>query len=128
MQLKQLEKEGVAVFVLRGEIDMHFSPLLRATLQENISSRCRALVLDFSAVRFIDSCGISAILEYIGNAAEYGGVLCLAAPSEDVQPILEVVRLETVTPIFGTLDEAVAAVQAGGVTSRLQPVMTSAPG
>jgi stage II sporulation protein AA (anti-sigma F factor antagonist) len=120
VRLKELVQDGVDVFALQGEIDLHYSPVLRSILQTKIQSRCPALVLDFSGVSFIDSCGLSALLEYIRDASEYGGVLCLAAPSAAVAPILEVVRLDTVAPILPTLHEAIAAVKAGHVTSGLQ--------
>ncbi|CAN5220392.1 hypothetical protein BH20VER2_BH20VER2_14000 [soil metagenome] len=121
MRLKELVRDGVDVFALQGEIDLHYSPALRSVLHTKISGRCPALVLDFSDVMFIDSCGISALLEYIRDASDYGGVLCLAAPSKAVEPILEVVRLETVAPVLPTIEEAVAAVKSGRVISRLQP-------
>jgi anti-sigma B factor antagonist len=114
-------RDGVDIFALQGEIDLHYAPVLRSVLQMKISCHCPALVLDFSDVMFIDSCGISALLEYIRDASDYGGVLCLAAPSKAVEPIFEVVRLETVAPVLPTIEDAVAAVKSGRVISRLQP-------
>jgi anti-sigma B factor antagonist len=107
VRLKELQEDGVDVFALEGEIDLHFSPVLRAMFQSKLKSRCPALVLDFSNVAFIDSRGIAAIIEYFRDCTAYGGKVALAALNSEVKPIIDTVRLETVIPIFATVQEAV---------------------
>jgi anti-sigma B factor antagonist len=109
VRLKESVQEGVDVFALEGEIDFHFAPVLRQMLQSKLTGRCPALVLDFTAVDFIDSRGIAAILEYLRDCAEYGGRIALAALNSNVKPIIDIVRLDKVMPIFATVAQAVAA-------------------
>ena len=111
MRLKELIEDGIHVFALEGDIDFHFAPVLRDMLQAKINAHCPALVLDFSRVEFIDSRGIAAIIEYFRDCGERGGVICLAALSPEVKPIIDTVRLEKVIPIFGSVPEAVAAMK-----------------
>lgn len=106
-----MAQDGVHIFALEGEIDFHFSPALRAMLQAKLNGHCPSLVLDFSAVEFIDSRGIATILEYVRDCAEYGGTVCLAALNPLIKPVIEVVRLDKVMPIFGTVSEAVRALK-----------------
>jgi len=108
VRLKELVQGHVHVFLLEGEIDLHFAPVLRTMLQAKLKSRCPALVLDFSGVEFIDSRGIAAIIEYLRDCADYGGKVCLAGLNAEVKPIIDTVRLEMVMPIFATVSEAVA--------------------
>ena len=107
VRLKEFVENGVHVFALEGDIDFHFAPVLRTMLQAKCQSRCRALVLDFSGVDFIDSRGIAAILEYYRDTTEYGGTICLAALSPEVRPIIDTVKLETVMAVVPTVAEAV---------------------
>ena len=102
------------MFALGGEIDLHFSPVLRTMLQAKVNSQCPALVLDFGDVEFIDSRGIATILEYLRDCADHGGTVCLAGLNATVKPIIDMVRLDTVMPIFETVPEAVAALKARG--------------
>ena len=111
MRLKERVEDGIHVFALGGEIDLHFSPVLRTMLQAKLSSQCPALVLDFGAVEFIDSRGIATILEYLRDCADYGGTVCLAGLNATVKPIIDMVRLDTVMTIFETVPEAVAALK-----------------
>jgi anti-anti-sigma factor len=111
VRLKELVQDGIAIFALEGEIDFHFAPALRSMLQAKLKAHCPALVLDFSAVEFIDSRGIAVILEYLRDCGTYGGTVCLAALSPEVQPIIDTVRLATVMPIFKTVEEGVAHLQ-----------------
>jgi anti-anti-sigma factor len=109
VRLKQLVQDNVQVFALEGEIDFHYSPVLRAMFQAKLKENCPALVLDFAAVRYIDSRGIATVIEYLRDCARHGGTVCLAALHPDVKPIIDTVRLETVMPIFARVDDAVAA-------------------
>ena len=111
MRLKELVQEGVHIFALEGEIDFHFAPVLRTMLQSKLNEQCPPLVLDFAGVEFIDSRGIATILEYLRDCAEYGGTVCLAALNPTVKPVIDVVRLDKVMPIFDTVAEAVAALK-----------------
>ena len=111
MRLKESFQDGVHVFALQGEIDFHFSPVLRSMLQSKLKAKCPALVLDFSAVDFIDSRGIATILEYLRDCAEHGGTVCLASLNGTVKPVIDMVRLDKVMPIFASVPEAVAAMK-----------------
>ena len=113
MRLKEATEGGIDIFVLEGEIDLHYAPVLRSLLQGKVAARNAALVLDLSGVSFIDSSGLAAMIEYFRDASEYGGVLCLAGMNETLVTIFEIVRLDKVIPIFGSRAEAMAALQQG---------------
>ena len=119
MRLKERVEDDVHVFALEGEIDFHFSPVLRTMLQAKLKEHCPPLVLDFSGVEYIDSRGIAAIIEYLRDSATYGGKFCLAALNPEVKHIIDVVRLELVMPIFDTVADAVAGMKKRAETSLL---------
>lgn len=114
MRLKE-SVEGVDVFTLGGEIDLHYAPVLRSLFLAKIKARCRALILDLSDVTFIDSSGLAAIIEYFRDAVDHQGVLCLAGLNESLQTTFEIVKLDKVIPIFPSVAEAKAALKEGAV-------------
>ena len=115
MRLKEIVDDGIDVFLLEGEIDLHYAPVLRTLLQNKVQTRCRALVIDLTGVTFIDSSGLAAIIEYFRDSGDCEGVLCLAGLNDTLETVFEIVRLDKVIPIFETRADAVAALKAGAV-------------
>ena len=115
MRFKESIDNGVTIFLLEGEIDLHYAPVLRSLLQGKVQAGCPALLMDLSEVTFIDSSGLAAIIEYFRDSGEYRGLLCLAGLNETLQTIFEIVRLDKVIPIFATRADALAALKAGTV-------------
>ncbi len=122
MKLRESQRWHVDVFHLAGEIDLHYAPALRALFQVKVKQRCPALVVDLSEVSFIDSTGISVLLEYLRDAAEFDGKICLAAPTAHVRNVFDIVQLDTAIPIFDNVANAAAALCNGAVVEPSQPL------
>jgi anti-sigma B factor antagonist len=118
MRLKEVVEDGGDVFYLQGEIDLHYSPVLRSLFQSKIKARCPVLILDLSGVDFIDSTGLAAVVEYFRDAAEYDGILCLTGLNETLKAIFEVVNLDKAIPIFASTPAAKIALKEGRVPSK----------
>ncbi len=106
-----LDHDDICVFQLEGEIDLHYAPALRALFAAKAKAHCRSLVVDLGEVSFIDSTGISVLLEYLRDASEFDGRFCVARPTEHVRTVFEIVQLRRAFPIFDTVDAALAAIR-----------------
>ena len=115
MRLNESIEEGVDVFALEGEIDLHYAPVLRTLLQTKLKTRCPALILNLAKVDYIDSTGLASIIEYFRDAAKHSGILCLTGLNDDLKTTFEIVRLDKAIPIFPTVKEAVTALKQGTV-------------
>lgn len=115
MRLKEAVEGGIGVFALEGEIDLNFAPALRSLFRSKLKSRCPALILDLTGVSYIDSTGISAILEYFRDAAAHKGLLCLCGLNEKLQEIFHIVQLDKAIPMFTTARAASAAIRSGAI-------------
>jgi len=98
------------VLPLEGEIDLHVSPRVAASLGAMIDQKPERLVVDLSAVSYIDSSGLAVLIEGMQNVEAYGGKFVLAGLQEKVRPIFEMARLDQVFIIFPHVDAALAAV------------------
>jgi anti-sigma B factor antagonist len=98
------------VLPLEGEIDLHVSPRVAAALGAMIEQKPERLVVDLSAVSYIDSSGLAVLIEGMQNVEAYGGRFLLAGLQEKVRPIFEMARLDQVFMIFPHVDAALAAV------------------
>src|ERR1700746_3036180 len=97
------------VLPLKGEIDLHVSPSVTASLNAMIEKKPRRLVVDLSEVTYIDSAGLAALIEAMQKVEGYGGKFLLAGLQETVRSIFEISRLDQVFQIFPDADAALAA-------------------
>lgn len=98
------------VLPLEGEIDLHVSPRISASMATMVAEKPKQIVVDLSKVSYIDSSGLAVLIEGMQNVAGYGGKFALAGLQDGVRPIFEIARLDQVFRIFPTVDEALAAV------------------
>jgi anti-sigma B factor antagonist len=97
------------VLPLEGEIDLHVSPRVAASLRALSDQKPTRLVVDLSRVTYIDSSGLAALIEAMQNVEAYGGKFVLAGVQENVRPIFEIARLDQVFIMFPHVDAALAA-------------------
>jgi anti-sigma B factor antagonist len=102
-------KDRPNLLPLEGEIDLHVSPAITASLQMMIKKKPKKLVIDLSRVTYIDSSGLAALIEGMQNVNEYGGLFAIAGLQETVRTIFEIARLDQVFRIFPDADSALAA-------------------
>ena len=97
------------VLPLEGEIDLHVSPRVAASLGAMIEQKPVRLVVDLSRVNYIDSSGLAVLIEGMQNVEAYGGKFFLAGLQDNVRSIFEIARLDQVFIIFPHVDAALAA-------------------
>ena len=103
------ETENPNVLPLEGEIDLHVSPSIAASLKELTKEKPPQVVVDLSRVNYIDSSGLAVLIEGMQTVMGYGGKFSLAGLQESVRPIFEIARLDQVFRIFPDVDAALAA-------------------
>jgi anti-sigma B factor antagonist len=97
------------VLPLEGEIDLHVSPRISASLGAMIDEKPEQVVVDLSKVSYIDSSGLAVLIEGMQNVEAYGGKFALVGLQENVRPIFEIARLDQVFRIFPDAKAALAA-------------------
>ena len=95
------------VFTLSGDIDLEHAAALRIQLLDAVQY-ADALLVDMSAVTYIDSSGVANLVEALQAANDSGHRLALVALSEQAQRVFELARLDKVFTIFRDLDAAAA--------------------
>src|SRR5919108_5915230 len=93
-------RERPNVLPLKGEIDLHVSPVVTASLNSLIEKKPKKVVIDLSEVSYIDSAGLAALIQAMQKVEAYGGKFSLAGLQETVRSIFEISRLDQVFQIF----------------------------
>src|SRR5438309_7109771 len=102
-------KDCPNVLPLEGEIDLHISPNVAASLNMMIEKKPKQLIVDLARVTYIDSSGLAALIEGMQNVQECGGKFALAGLQEPVRTIFEIARLDQVFHIFPNVNAALAS-------------------
>jgi anti-sigma B factor antagonist len=93
----EIAQFGPNVYFLGGELDIATAPALEDALEGSIRSG-GPVVLDLSALSFIDSTGIRALLS-IARRLDDRGCLLLHAPQDSVRRVLDLVRITDVAHV-----------------------------
>ncbi|MEQ1515700.1 MAG: STAS domain-containing protein [Usitatibacteraceae bacterium] len=92
------------ILVLSGEVDMHSSPAVRKAMLELIKLGA-PIVVDLSAVKYMDSSGVATLVEGLQNAKKVGQAFVLAAPTGSVLGVIKLARLDKVFRIVASVAE-----------------------
>ncbi|GAA2416237.1 hypothetical protein GCM10010191_28300 [Actinomadura vinacea] len=102
-------QDGRTVVRLCGELDIANGDDLRERLAAARRSYGDQLILDLADLRFMDSHGLSIIVDCYKEVSGNGGSLVLAAPRPMIRRTLEITGLHRRITVRPSLDEALAA-------------------
>lgn len=103
------EMTEVVVLVVPGpSLDASSSKRFKSQMAPVVESATK-LVFDMSAVQFVDSSGLGAILSCLRQLNARGGDLKVFGLSKGVRALFELVRMHKVVEIHNTREEAIAA-------------------
>ncbi|MGB0747429.1 MAG: STAS domain-containing protein [Magnetospiraceae bacterium] len=104
----QTTRSGAALIVaFEGDVDLDTSRAAREALLTAVKES-PLVVVDLSAVPYIDSSGIASLIEAFQKARAEKQTLVLAAVNDKALRALKLARLDKVFTIVDTLDEALA--------------------
>lgn len=102
------EEQGRIVIALTGEIDLENAGEVRKALLSALKQKKDVLV-DLSAVSYIDSSGIASLVEGLQVARKQKNELLLVSVSTRALRVLELARLDKVFTIHADVAAALAA-------------------
>jgi anti-anti-sigma factor len=96
-----------------GESAEFFSSALENVLKNDSSN----VIIDFTKIDYIDSTGIGELVGYLGKFTTQNRKLIMVNPSERIQKLLKLAKLDSVFKIYNTEEEAIGA-ESGTTSSR----------
>ncbi len=104
MKINVTEEQGAVLLSLDGDVDLSCSPDARKAILEALDNG-KHLLVNLAAVTYIDSSGVASLVEGYQLSKKQGLNFALVSVSEAVMNVLQLARLDTVFPIFATVDE-----------------------
>ena len=102
---------------LRGEIDHHSAVAVRSAIDTMIRSKLpKELIVDMSAVDFMDSSGLGLIMGRYNTMKEIGGEIKVADPSPGTEKIMRLAGMERIVKVIHTAESPRKMASAKGAT------------
>ena len=95
-----------------GRIDAETSQAFRQAIQELADRKAFRVVIDLSAVEFMDSSGLSAMVSGMKALRNAGGNLAICNANPQIKTALSLTMLDKVFTICESVDEAFETLQA----------------
>jgi anti-sigma B factor antagonist len=99
--------DGYVLVRLSGEVDLSWSQDVRRAVLDALAG-ANAVGVELSAVSYIDSSGIAALVEGFQQARTRGQRFALVATSDAVRAVLELARLDRVFQLVPGVDALLA--------------------
>jgi anti-sigma B factor antagonist len=99
--------EDTLIVSVTGEIDAATSPALRARLLDQASADNPTIVIDMTAVSFLDSTALGTLVSVRQRCLELGGEVRLVIKDPPIIKVFEITGLTEAFPISSSVDQAV---------------------
>lgn len=91
-------------------LDAAAAPAFKADLVGNVTTQPDRVVVDVSGVEFMDSTGLGVFVSLLKLMGKEGRI-AVAGARPGVRKLIEVTRLDRLFPLYGSCDEAEAAIR-----------------
>lgn len=104
MKCNRRSETGFDILELSGEVDLQHSPVLRKEILSSLKQE-KALLIDMSAVSYIDSSGIAGLVEGFQTAKTAKLSYGLLAISKTALQVLTLTRLDKIFSLYDTSEQ-----------------------
>ncbi len=108
MNINTRDEADYSILQLDGDVDLSCSPEARKHILE-LLNQDKNLLVDLSAVSYIDSSGIASLVEGYQTAKKKNVDFGLLSSSEAVMSVLKLARLDKVFPLYPALEDYTSA-------------------
>ncbi|MEE2768011.1 MAG: STAS domain-containing protein [Actinomycetota bacterium] len=99
-------KDRRTVLTPLGDLDMAGAPSLRQAVIREVGEGHNTLVIDLSAVTFIDSSGLGVIVGALRRTRSHDGELVLVCPNPELRRAFELCDLDRIFELHADLEAA----------------------
>lgn len=103
------EVPGVAITIDSENLDAGNAKDFKNQIQPHLDKNMLA-ILDMSALKFVDSSGLGALLSCLRSMNNKEGQLKLVGLTKPVRALFELVRMHRIFSIYNTREEALASI------------------
>jgi anti-sigma B factor antagonist len=100
--------ENFTILYVEGLIKLGESAeFFSAALENVLKNESTNVIIDFTKIDYIDSTGIGELVGYLGKFSNQNRKLILVNPSERIQKLLRLAKLDTMFRIYDSEEQAI---------------------
>ena len=111
MKITQEYLDNILVLSPRGEITIQTIDNIRKKISPFIERAEKYLLIDMLEVKYIDSAGLSLLVETHKSIQKGNKMLLLASVNENIGKVLQMTRLSDLLKIYPTRESALSDIQ-----------------
>jgi len=100
MELTSRIVDKIAILTLSGRFDAHEKPKISAWLDKQVKADTARVLVNMSGVHFIDSTGLSSLVQGMKHCRQEDGDLSLCELQQPVRIIFELTRLDKAFDLY----------------------------
>lgn len=113
MDIQTRDQDGVTVVTLQEkEFDHSICTDFHRQINHLVETGHTKLLMDFSRVDFMDSCGIGTLITIRNHLMKLKGALGLCSISDRTKKIIDVAALHKILTLYDNVEEGVEAMKA----------------
>ncbi|MEW6355543.1 MAG: STAS domain-containing protein [Planctomycetota bacterium] len=115
LEYEETQDGEITVVSLCGVLDMHRADEFKEQIRRWVKAGRLKLLLDLSALDYICSAGIAALITWTQRIRERGGRMCVCCPRGQVKETFRILRLNGPSPvvrIFPSREDALKELKA----------------
>lgn len=109
ISLTTRDQDGFSITEVSGEVDVHTAPELDQCLSEVIAAGGRKIVVDLSAVDFLDSTGLGVLVKALKQVRDEEGSVSVVATTERITKVFRITGLDSAIGVFDSVEQATGA-------------------
>jgi anti-sigma B factor antagonist len=106
---RDLGGRTIQVLGVAGELDAHTFPQFQERVERLIGDGSKAIVIDFKHLDYISSAGLGVLKKIVNETRSGGGDIRLAALSQKIHNIVNLLGFTKIFQVFSTVDEAASS-------------------
>ena len=107
LQVDVHTRRGATVVSLAGEAGVMTQDALEKMIAKLCGLHVNRIVLDLAKLTFISSLAIGLFVTLERDMKSHGGHVTIAAANNDVGTVIERCKIDTIMPVFESVDEAI---------------------
>lgn len=110
MNIESERRDGISFLTVTGRIDGHAAPQFELFLTDAVARGEHGVVVDFSAVEYVSSAALRAVLVGARAAKARKRTIALYGLTEFVNEVFSLSGFDKIVPLVETEEEAIKAV------------------
>jgi anti-sigma B factor antagonist len=106
MNIREEKRGDVLIYFMEKEISISNLEQMKMAFEDAVNRNEKKLLVDLSAVSFIDSAGLNMLMEAHKSLKKINGRLRLCGMNSKIKNVIEITNLHILFEIFDTQEQA----------------------